>query len=299
MMCPMGGHFLLKIDLRLKKPTTYTEQLARLRVHGVDIEDEGNALEFLQNVSYYRLSGYFLVFQDKNKKADKISFDRIVSIYRFDSMMRFWFLAVIEEIEQYLKTQISYYVAHKYGAESYLDESMFSRKHNHQVFREKLDTYKRENRNNPVFIHHETHYAGHMPIWAIVDVFTLGTLSIFYADMKTEDKKSIARSSFSTGTKQLESWLRSLTELRNRCAHFARLYFWHFISTPRRAKNHGHNIDNTLFSQIYMLKLLHPNQLRWNQHIQRLICIHDEFIEQIELQHIGFPEAWKCIISYA
>ncbi|NMX12571.1 Abi family protein [Mobiluncus mulieris] len=59
----------------------------------------------------------------------------------------------------------------------------------------------------------------------IIEFFSTGMLSFTYADLKRQDRKRIARAAFNTGDQQLESWLRAFTELRNKCAHYTRLYF--------------------------------------------------------------------------
>ncbi len=43
-----------------KPPLSYHEQLQLLRDRGLIVEDDAKALHFLQNISFYRLSGYWL-----------------------------------------------------------------------------------------------------------------------------------------------------------------------------------------------------------------------------------------------
>ena len=47
----------------LKKPYTLTEQIQKLRDHGVVVTDEAFVRKVLQKVSYYRLSGYMLQYR--------------------------------------------------------------------------------------------------------------------------------------------------------------------------------------------------------------------------------------------
>lgn len=54
------------MTLQMKVPTTYTEQLAKLKERGCVIEDEAACCEVLKAVNYYRLSAYFLPFRDAN-----------------------------------------------------------------------------------------------------------------------------------------------------------------------------------------------------------------------------------------
>jgi abortive infection bacteriophage resistance protein len=47
----------------LKKPYTLDEQIKKLKDHGVVISDDAFSRKVLQQVSYYRLSGYMLQYR--------------------------------------------------------------------------------------------------------------------------------------------------------------------------------------------------------------------------------------------
>jgi abortive infection bacteriophage resistance protein len=52
-----------------KPPLTYSEQLDLLLDRGLEIENKAEALHCLKNISYYRLSAYFLpLSMDKFRK---------------------------------------------------------------------------------------------------------------------------------------------------------------------------------------------------------------------------------------
>lgn len=74
--------------------------------------------------------------------------------------------------------------------------------------------------------------------------------------MITEDKKSIAMNLYRISPGQLESWLRCITDLRNRCAHYSRIYYWLFQAMPN---DYDYIADRKLFSQLLMLKFLYPD----------------------------------------
>ena len=56
----------------------------------------------------------------------------------------------------------------------------------------------------------ENYEGGKLPIYALVEVFSFGTLSKFYKNMLNRDKKAIAKS-FGVGYTYLESWLESMS----------------------------------------------------------------------------------------
>ena len=125
----------------------------------------------------------------------------------------------------------------------------------------------------------------------------MGMLSRFYSDLESQDKKEIAAESFGTAPVYLQSWLRCLTDLRNRCAHYSRLYFWNFPAIPRIPKSVEYCGDNSLFSQMMMLKFLYPDKQAWNVVLIKIKVLIDEYIEDISLSHIGFPDNWDELLN--
>ena len=112
--------------MQLKKSKTYKEQVEILRNTGLKINDSGNVSSFLNHVNYYRFSGYFLLFISKTDKKihEDTSFEQLENIYYFDSELRKLIMGTIDEIEIYLKSQISYYHSQKYDAEGYTDSTI-------------------------------------------------------------------------------------------------------------------------------------------------------------------------------
>jgi len=286
-----------KGELALKEPKFFGEQLALIIEKGFIIPDgqEEEYIEFLQKTNYYRLSAYLLPFKKRDGTFfSNIKFSRIQRIYDFDSQLRALIFGIIEDIEVYLRTQIAYYTSHKYGPVGYLEEETFSKKHNRARFLDKIAGCIEGNSNTLVVKHHKQKYDGKFPLWVIIEFFSVGMLSYFYKDMITEDKKAIAVNLYSTSPMQLESWLRCLTDLRNRCAHYSRIYFWSFPAMPKMPKNYDYVADRKLFSQLLMLKFLYPDNKKWNsKFMSALKALVEEYEKDISLKHIGFPDDWQ------
>jgi len=296
-MCPMGRHFILwgVKTLILKEARTYHEQIVLIRSKGFVIDDEEKCICFLKKANYYRLSAYCLPFKNPDGTFFKeIPIERIQRIYDFDSRLRALLFEIVEEIEFYLRTQFAYFSGHKYGALGYLESKNFSDKHNEDKFHEKVKSCIDDNKNTLVVKHHKEKYDGKFPIWVIIEFFSIGMLSYFYGDMITEDMKKLAKEIYSTSPDHLKSWLRCLTDLRNRCAHYSRLYYWSFTAMPKMPRGCGYEIDRKLFSQLLMLKFLFPERDKWNTNF--LIAIKsllEEYLPDVSLKHIGFPIDWE------
>ncbi|MCD8307924.1 MAG: Abi family protein [Clostridia bacterium] len=203
----------------------------------------------------------------------------------------------IEKIEYYLRSQIAYYCGHKYGPLGYLDKNNFSSKHDHSYFISKVESSIESQRQTHVVRHHIRKYNGQFPIWVAIDFFSMGVISFFYSDLDTPDRKNIVTAMYgSLSDTCLSSWLRCLTDLRNRCAHFSRLYYWRFTSIPRTSPEISslQPKDRSLFAQILILKRLYPEPDKWNEEpfveLEKLV---DEYVGDISLKHIGFPVDWK------
>lgn len=280
--------------LPLKPATTYQEQLNILKGRNVDIDNQDQCIKVLESVSYYRIIAYFLPFkQGDDSYVPGTKFQRVYRIYEFDRKLRMALFTTIEEVEIYLRAKLAYFHAHKYGAEGYLDPANYSSRHMAEKFQ---DNFKREvsvNKRSAIVLHHNAHYGGHFPVWAAVELFSFGMLSRFYGDLKTPDQKQLAREIYGTVPKNVTSWLRCCTDLRNICAHYGRLYYRIFPATPASVSAQGQSI-NQLWGAVLALKSLYPNADRWNNCIvPQIAALIEEYGDDISLAHIGFPQEWE------
>lgn len=277
----------------VKKPTSYDEQVLLLKKRGCIIADEQYCKEKLATISYYRLSAYFLPFKHNDDTYDSgITFERVYHIYEFDRKLRNLLFSAIEVIEISLRTRMSYLHALKYGALGYKDPANFNQKHNHTKFKE---NYEREIANNDKvsFVkHHIQNYNGEFPVWALSELFTFGMLSYFYGDLCTQDRKEIAKL-YRVNYRDMESWLRCCTDLRNICAHYGRLYYRIFSAVPS-GLNATLEQKRRLWGAVLVVRELFPSAHKWNtEFVPSINELYDEYKEDIDLHHIAFPSDWK------
>ena len=202
----------------------YEKQIDRLKQYGMIINDYDFAKEFLKNHEYYRLSGYCHLFIQNDRFIKNITFEEIVDIYEFDRALRILILEYLYKIEIKFKSIISYYCADTYGPLAYLNYNNFNSKKFHKNF---LATAKREiGRSDEKFIeHHIKNKNSIFPIWVVFEVLSFGTISKFYKNMKTKDKKSLSKIYFNgIDYEYIENWINVLSNFRNLCAHNSRLY---------------------------------------------------------------------------
>ena len=116
--------------------------------------------------------------------------------------------------------------------------------------------------------------------------------------MLRADKKAFAKEVFGTYDNNLESWLICLTDLRNSCAHYARLYNTKMRAEPRTPNGYTNKFGKTVFDYIQVLKLMYPNKDKWRTiFVSKLVSLLQEYNEYINLDHIGFPDNWETILN--
>lgn len=288
------------IAKELQAPLSVDEQIKNLIDLGLIIEDEAYAKAFLNDVSYFRLiKAYSLGLKPKNGTYHKgITFSQIVQLYKFNCNFRQLLFSLIERIEVNLRCRLANHFSCKYGVLGYEDASNFANADYHADF---LDDIKREvdrNSKSPFVRNFRLNYKdGKIPMYALVELFSFGTLSKFFKNMKNEDKKAVA-SLYGVGYTYFESWIESIAYVRNLCAHYGRLYNAKLSKTPKLYKQYSDvGIGNIrIFSVLICLSHLIPHDIHWVQFVDQLDTLIQKY-PSVNITTMGFPENWKDYLS--
>lgn len=122
-----GGSFFY-IAVANKPAYTIADQIALLKNRGMLFRDEQKAHRLLENISYYRLKGYWWDMQaDSSLHTLKSNtfFEDIIDRYNFDRDLRLILFDAIERIEIALRTKMIYNLSISYGGLWYLDPALF------------------------------------------------------------------------------------------------------------------------------------------------------------------------------
>jgi len=214
------------------KPAINTQaQLNQLLARGLVIADQQAALQILNSIGYYRLSGYLYPFRTRAKDGTVLddyypgsTLDETLALYEFDRKLRILLLDAIERIEVAVRTQVTYHFALKYGPFGHTSPQNFHSKFNHAGWLN--DAQSEVLRSNDKFIsHYQQKYDGHptVPLWMLTEVISIGSLSRLYKGLDNKDKLPIS-SYFNIHHKRLADWLHTITYIRNVCAHHSRLW---------------------------------------------------------------------------
>ena len=288
-------------ELKQHQPSmTIDEQVENLKSIGLIVEDEDYAKKILNDISYFRLiKAYSLNLKTKNGNyGDKVTFEQIVELYLFNANFRQIIFPQIEKIEINVRCRIANYFAEQYGVLGYLEADNFVNSEYHQTFLEDIEEEIRRNAKAPFVKNFQENYeGGNLPIYALVEVFSFGTLSKFYKNMKNPDKKAVAKS-FGVGYTYFESWLESISYVRNICAHYGRLYNAKLSKTPILYKEYSREGigNNRIFGVLLCLKHLLKSDSHWKLFVQEVELLFEKY-EQVDIKTMGFPENWKELLE--
>lgn len=283
-----------------QQPMTIDKQIENLKSLGLIIEDEEYAKKILNDISYFRLiKAYSLNLKDKNSTySDNVTFEHIVELYLFNANFRQIIFPQIEKIEINARCRIGNYFANKYGVLAYKDSANFENEKYHKTFLDDIDEELRRNSKAPFVKNFRDNYdGGELPIYALVEIFSFGTLSKFYKNMKNSDKKAIAQK-FGVGYTYLESWLESISYVRNICAHYGRLYNAKLSKTPKMYNQYREAGigNNRIFGILLCMMQLLKGDKNWILFVDEIEMLIEKY-EGIDIKTMGFPENWKELLS--
>lgn len=309
-------------------------QLELLKLRGLIIQNEARAERFLQAVSFFRLSPYMRPFQQPedidHRFREGSQFGQLTRLYDFDRRLRLLTMDAIERVEIASRCVISNHMGPTHGSHWYTNPLLFHPTFDHQrlltTLCGKQDTATREymrecdridrshasdarkallkrQRSKESYARHYPATYAHptlMPGWAMLEELTLGDLSHLYkGSARDADKKAVAKRLLLPAP-LMQSWLHTLTTIRNMCAHHSRMWNRQLgvrPELPRKATFAwpGHLLEpgphSRMFAVLCMLNHLMRQvspQTPWGHSLHVLIR---EFPE-VSLKAMGFPQDW-------
>lgn len=266
-----------------KKPLSYQNLIEKLISRGLLVDNQDYAVKQLKTISYYRFSGYGLPFEQVDDSGKRLHhykpdthFSTLNSAYIVDRKIRTLIISAIERIEVAVRSAINHEMALHYNdAHWYLSAELFKEAvdFTYKAFINEIKRHTGKNaepgsdkeQRREIFIHHyynQYDTPEYPPCWMVAEVLSLGSWSKVYENLKTSsDRKRISRQ-FDLSPPAMQSWLHSLTYLRNICAHHSRLFGRKFVIRPRAAKGIPLQDDNRLYNYIcityWLLKKISP-----------------------------------------
>lgn len=162
----------------------------------MQVDDPAAALDYLERLGYYRLSGYWYplraidpvasVAQGKAVRLDTFTpgsrFEDVVRLYVFDKKLRLLALDALERIEMAVRVDVAHLLgrrdprAHQNPAclhgnftKKVIAKGPDAGRTQHQVWLGKYQTALHRARKEPFVVHHQEQY-GALPIWAAIEI---------------------------------------------------------------------------------------------------------------------------------
>ena len=284
-----------------KPAISFEEQLQKLKDNGLSIKDDARAICLLKHINYYRLKDYAFPCQDVDGVFQPgTDLEEVMSLYAFDRELRLLLFEAIELFEIHFRIAISYHLGIKYGP--FTHEQVHNFASNKEALYSKficrlgMETGRAKARFVQNYRLKYTNYPS-LPIWIAIELMSFGTLSFLFGLLKPEDKKAIAKN-WDTNFEALASWARSLTTIRNICAHYGRL--WNSVEElkirPRllnKDKKAGIKNDSIYFIIYILRRLTNTNPLAgsWGERAFLFLSRHES--------RLSLPAQWKSHALWA
>lgn len=308
----------------LKPWMSFADQLQRLKDRGLGVENDAAALDYLERLGYYRLSGYWYpmreidaaasLAQNKAVRLDTFvagsRFEDVVRLYVFDKKLRLLALDALERIEMAVRVDVAHLLgkrdpsAHNNPAclhgnftKQVIPKGADAGKTKHQVWLAKYQSLLNRARNEPFVAHHLQEYGG-LPVWAAIEVWDFGLLSKLFAGMQYGDQQTIAAQYGAPNGTTFAKWLRSLNFMRNVSAHHSRL--WNINVLELSPAPTGWPALNPARPFLYfclmqqLVKVICPNS-SWGQRFKDLLASDFPTVanQSISLTDFGVCAGWE------
>ncbi|WP_323610919.1 Abi family protein [Erysipelothrix enhydrae] len=311
------------------------KQIELIDSRGMSITENPKAYQFLLRKNYYNtMNVYGKIFLDSNsgKFINGSSFNEIMHCYYFDKDLREITLKMSLEVEANVRSTISHYFCEQNpDHHSYMNPLCFRQTHINApeeekfiksfiYLQEQIDkffcrAYKPGKQTGTPIEHYMVRYQS-IPLWVMINEFTLGDLCTFYSllDFSLQDK--IAKC-FSTNLsleyeiqialnrKEFLNFLYAIRDLRNRAAHDNTLIFfktnqnvtfnnflhpYHGITKREGRQNYYHSM---ITMQMFLNK---SNFLFFEKAIAKKIRNISKKISSVDINYLtsflGFPTDW-------
>jgi abortive infection bacteriophage resistance protein len=223
-----------------KDPTTIEEQIKLLKDRGLNISPEDNAEHYLSHISYYRLGEYWHSMQyDKERHLFKENsvFSDVIALYSFDRELRILLFDVIEKLEISLRTKLIYHLSHEVDPWWFQNFDLFT---DSMALVKTLSNLEEElsRSKDPTIKNHRKKHKDDLrfpPAWKSLEQTSFGALSKLYGNLKYKinAKDKIAEEYGVVNHTFLPSWLQSIAQIRNYCAHHSRLWNRNLPGAPK------------------------------------------------------------------
>lgn len=303
-----------------KPHLTYKAQVNLLISRGLEIQDESEALKFLEMIGYYKLSGYFYPFR-KIKQAEvivfetredefieNVSFNHIIQLYEFDKSLNNLLTRALADFEQALRAKSAYLVG-QIDPYAHMRVHTLHPKVTNREYLNWLEMFKKDiskAKLQKFVTHHAEKYSGEMPIWVAVEVMQFGTMASLINLLDDSLLNDLSRSFGFENRRVFKTSIEAFRRLRNDCVHHNRV--WNASHHPKISfktkffenAQELHHLTRTPYDKIYgrLVLLLFTlkkitNSDSWTREAYALINNFPAVPILTPEADMGFPDDWQ------
>jgi abortive infection bacteriophage resistance protein len=293
-----------------KPPLNYDAQANLLIERGL-LADREELSQFLSMVNYYRFSGYLYPFREKNNDnfLPGTAFENIKSIYYFDAKLRLLSFEAIEVIDvAILRTQMVNHFTLQKGPFCYTELSNFNsglQAHKHLNVMSRINDSVDHSDEEFVKKYKIKYYSEkHLPFWMISELSSFGLMSLLFQYLPRSIQVPISNY-YNLHSRDLISWLHTLSTIRNVCAHHSRLWNRALPVRPSIPSKKHHpeffnpvKMNNRNFFIVlviidYLLNKIDPKE----SFINEFVNLYNQH-QDVPLDKMGFPKNWESFHNF-
>jgi abortive infection bacteriophage resistance protein len=213
-----------------KPALSFSDQINHLIANGMIVANRAFAEHCLQHISYYRLSAYWLLFENPKGQAGPrfmpgTKFEEVVDLYEFDRRFRLLVLDAIERIEVAVRGSWAYQLAMLAGGHGYVEVNHYADTNKFYANYSRLAADAGRSKDT-FMLHYKAKYAGPPmpPVWMASELLSFGQLSQWYAALGDARLRQDIADPFGLDESIFVSLIHQLVVVRNICAHHGRLW---------------------------------------------------------------------------
>lgn len=291
--------------------SSYNEIIDRLVSRGFSDASTGEAAFLLKRVTESHLEPYLSMIETPSSGVvpsiraanDLMTFDR-----RYQSIL-FKYIGIIEA---QMRAQYSHWMGHFHGDFSMYDTSLFLRIENHvRTILHLRDEMGRKIRRSRWMTEAFVSNGERLPVDQAVECATLGTLVQLFSNTADRDVTGRVSSSFGCSKAELSSWMKTITDVRNICAHFDSYVTRRQIPSTPMAITGMPEADNrsTFYIVLIILSLLsaritfsdlnltYANRMQCE--VKNLVSDFVRLYPMGLVRLMGFHESWERDVDFA
>lgn len=294
-----------------KPATTVEQQVANLCARGLVCPDASRAIRHMRAIGYYRLSAYWLPFEDPAPQGQTRSktfsngttWDDVIELYSFDRKLRLLVMDGIDRVEVAVRASWTNRLTLAHGSHPHLQADLFVDPFEHSRMIAQMAATVQKSKE--VFVEHyrRKYTTPYLPaLWSVCETMTIGQLSMWFSNTKDQDVRRLVANDVGVPTKEvLDSVLQVLSLVRNICAHHGRLWNRRFVKRLPAIRRLGADMilegpQNQPQNLIYntLVVLLHMMRAQGGGSDFRAALINLLAVAKLERHAVmGFPADWQ------